>query len=459
MNPKEIWTLTADLCEYATGVVTPENAAFFERIAEELPLTLHRYPSGQMYNGWTVPQSWHVTQAAIYKDGEQIFDGTVHPLGVAAYSRSFEGEMDLASLKQHLVTHPQIPEAYVYHCMWQYRPWDVDWAMSMPYQQYEQLTPGQYRVELITVYEPGEMLVATCDHQGATDQTLVFNAHTCHPKMANDDFAGVAVLIRLFQWLQTQETYYSYRLVLGPEHLGTVFYLKDQSSDELARLVSGAFAEMPGTKGAVKIASTFLGNQPIDRAFHNAARHETQSYERVPWRQGAGNDETVWEAPGYEVPFVEVSRCEDLLAPFREYHTSLDTAELMQEDQLGEFYQVFESVVRILENDARLYRYFDGLICLSNPAYDLYMERPDPAVVKDLDADSEKWGYLLDNIFRYMDGSMTVLDIAEKHDLSFHAVHAYISKFRDKGLIDMEFAPLSRPLITQKRGELNVFNG
>ena len=174
------------------------------------------------------------------------------------------------------------------------------------------------------------MIVAHHHKAGRCDKTIVFNAHTCHPHMANDGFAGVAILIRLFQWLQTRETHYSYRLVLGPEHLGTVFYLRDRPRHDIDRLVCGVFAEMPGTRGPVKAASTFLGDQMIDHAFANVLRHHCPAHRLVPWRRGAGNDETVWEAPGYEVPFVEVTRCEDQWAPYREYHSSLDTPELME---------------------------------------------------------------------------------------------------------------------------------
>ena len=39
--------------------------------------------------------------------------------------------------------------------------------------------------------------------------------------------------------------------------------------------------------------------------------------------------------------------------------------------QVEEFFGVLQETVRILESDARLYRNFDGLICLSNPIYDL----------------------------------------------------------------------------------------
>ena len=444
-NPSQgLTALTRDLCTFATGVVADANGPFFDRLCQELPLTLRRYPTGTAFNGWTVPKNWRVRRATVSRDGRVLFDGTRHPLAVATYSRPFRGEVDFEELKKHVVTRPDLPGAHVYHCMWQYRPWDADWALCVPYDVFRDFIPGRYRVDLETAYEPGEMLVGEYEHRGRTDRTVVLNAHTCHPGQANDDFAGVTVLVRLFQWLRTQETHYTYRLVLGPEHLGTVFYLRDHTPEQVERLVSGAFCEMPGTAGPVKVASTFLGNQVIDRAFRHAARHHSRGWVVVPWRKGAGNDETVWEAPGYEVPFVEVSRCEDQFKPYREYHSSLDTADLMDERQLEEFFGVFRHVVQVLEGNARLYRRFNGLICLSNPEYDLYLERPDPAVVKDLEADSEKWGHLLDCLFRYLDGSVTLLDIAEKHDLPFDRLRQYLERFEAKGLVRFEFAPIER---------------
>src|SRR5262249_28345695 len=155
----------------------------------------------------------------------------------------------------------------------------------------------------------------------------------------------------------------------------------------------------------IKIASTFLGNQTIDRAFRNAARHTGTPHVLAPWRQGAGNDETVWEAPGYEVPFVEVTRSENIAHPFREFHSSLDTPDLMQPARIEEMLELLKRVVEILESDCRMQRRFDGILCLSNPAYDLYQERFDPAAPKPRSEDSDKWGYLQDCLQRYFDGS------------------------------------------------------
>ena len=308
--------LITDLCGYATGVVADDNAALFARIGRELPLEMIRFRSGDSHNGWLVPDNWRVRRAKLFRDGKEVFDGKVHTLGVGRYSKSFTGDLDWEALAPRLVSNPAQPEAYMFHCMWQYRPWDADWALCMPDRIRRTLGPGRYRVELETEYTPGEMLVAHHHKAGRSKRMVVFNSNTCHPHMANDGFAGTTVLIRLFQWLATQDTHYSYRLVLGPEHLGSVFYLRDLPREEIDRMVCGVFEEMPGTGGAIKATSTFLGGHKIDLAFANALRHYSRSHALVPWRKGAGNDETVWEAPGYEVPFVEVTRCEDQFAPY-----------------------------------------------------------------------------------------------------------------------------------------------
>lgn len=445
MNASEdMIPLVRDLCRYATGVVARDNAALFERMAQELPLEYFRFKSGDSHNGWVVPDDWRVIRAKILRDGQEVFDGKAHTLGVGRYSKSFVGDLEWESLRSHLVTNADLPDAYMFHCMWQYRPWDADWAMCVPHRVYRSFGPGRYRVELQTEYAPGEMLVAHHHKIGRSDQTIVFNSNTCHPHMANDGFAGTAVLIRLFQWLAQRDTRYSYRLVLGPEHLGSVFYLRDLPREDVDRMICGVFEEMPGTGGPVKVTSTFLGGQPLDRAFQCALRHRARAYALVPWRKGAGNDETVWEAPGYEVPFVEMTRCEDQFAPYREYHSSMDVPELMEVRQLDEMLEVLKHVVEILETNATMTRRFDGLVCLSNPRYGLYLERPDPAVVKDLEADAEKWGHLLDCLFRYFDGRMTLLDIALKHDLPFDRLYRYLERFEEKGLVQMKPAIIER---------------
>lgn len=431
------------LCAFPTGVAAPGNEALFARLGRELPFALHRYASGEEHNGWQVPPQWSVQKALLRKQGQVIFDGTSHPLGVASLSRSFHGTLSLEALSPRLVTNPRLPGAHMFHCMWQYRPWAADWAFCVPFERVREFGPGDYAVELETTSEPGEMVVADYLHPGESPRTIVFQAHTCHPGQANDGFAAVALLVRLFQWLRGRPTRHSYRLLLGPEHLGTVFWLRDRTAGELADMAGGIFMEMPGVAAPLKAASSFLGRQDVDRAVGNALF--ATEHVAVPWRQGAGNDETVWEAPGYEIPFVELTRCRDQFDPYPEYHSSLDTAASLDPDRMEEMFAVLCRVVDILEGNAVAHRFFDGLVCLSNPRYDLYRERPDPAVDKACDAQSERWGHLLDSLLRYFDGKTTVLDIAERHGLPFAPLLDYVRRFEAKGLVRLTPVLAGRP--------------
>ncbi len=447
--------LTRELCSFNTGVVADGNEPLFARLQEELPFNIYRVPSGSEHNGWCVQDNWRVLEAGLYRDGELVFDGLVHPLAVAQNSTSFEGKLDWEDLKPHLVTNPELPDAHVYHCIWQIRNWDRGWAFCLPHRIYRELGPGEYEIKLVTESEPGEMLIGEYEKPGRSDQIILFNTNTCHPTQANDGFAAVAMLVRLFQELAERDTYYTYRLILAPEHMGSIFYLRDRSPEEIERMVGCVFAEMPGTKDEITVASSFLGGHMLDKAFHNATRHFTKAYKWTPWRVGAGNDETVWESPGYEVPTVEVTRAKTPDHPYPEYHSSLDNADLMDVGQMTEFFGMLQRVVDTLEMNASAQRHFDGLLCLSNPKYDLYFERHDPSIDKSLTDDDEKWGHLLDSLLRYFDGTMSVLDIAEQHELPFQELLAYLQRFEQKKLITMDFTPVERLPVSRKvpRGE------
>ncbi len=449
-DPHGILELTDELCAFPVGVVADANAALFERIAREVPLRVHRHPSGDTHLGWEVPPLARVRRARVLRDGEVVLDGDEHPLVVAMGSRSFTGDLDLDDLRPHLVTDPARPGAYVFHCRWQYRPWEADWALSIPHERYRRLTPGTYRVELEVDRLPGEMLVADATHHGDDPRTFVFNSHTCHPGQANDGMVGVATLIRLLQHLRGRRTRWSYRVVFGPEHLGTVFHLRDMPRDELELLMGGVFVEMTGVPAPLVATSTFTGGHVLDRAFGHVLGHLPLGGRAAGWREGAGNDETVWEAPGHEVPFVELTRCRDVFDPYPEYHSSLDVPASLDVAHVDEAFRALLAVVDILERDCTAHRRFDGLVCLSNPAYDLYPERPDPAIHSDVDEQGLRWGRLVDHLLRWMDGSMTALDMADAVGLPFAAVRDYLDRFAARGLTDLRPVPLVRAPISRR---------
>jgi len=421
--------------------VAPVSAGTDEQnriLGEFLPFKVHEYKSGREHNGWIVPNRWEVKKAEIRKDGKLVYDGLAHPLGVIGYSQSFAGAVSLDELKKHLSYNETAPDKITYHCDLYYKPYRKLWGFCLPFNVFRTLGEGEYEVDLQTTYQDDWMKVLEYTHPGKSRKTVIFNAHNCHAGQLNDGPAGYAVFIEVMRRLQNRRTKYTYRLVIAPEHLGTVFYLADLPEREVKNFRAGIFMEMVGHDNPkFALQESFTGESMIDKVAHHVLRHKSGGYWSDKFRKIVGNDETVWEAPGIEVPMISLSRCQSASFYYPEYHTSGDNLSIMKADKLGETADLIMAMIDILEKDCVLQRKFTGLIALSNPKYDLYI-RPgtDPSVKDRTSTNQPKWNYLMDCLPRYFDGQHSIFDIAVKHDLPFGQVYEYLLKFQGKGLIE-----------------------
>ncbi|MBI3290810.1 DUF4910 domain-containing protein [Candidatus Falkowbacteria bacterium] len=422
--------------------VTPVSKGTDEQnkiLTAELPFKVHQYQSGREYNGWTVPYSWEVLKAEIKKDGRLIYDGARHPLGVIGSSESFQGKIPLDELKKHLYYFENSPDDIVYHCDLYYKPQRKIWGFSLPYNLYKNLAEGEYEVDLETKHTPGTMKVLDYTHQGDSDKTIVFNAHNCHAAQLNDGPAGYVVFMAVMKRLKEKRTKYTYKLVIAPEHLGTVFYLADLKPEDIKKFKLGIFMEMVGHDNPnFSLQESFDGKSLVDKIAHHVLRFKNKNYWSDGFRQIIGNDESVWEAPGYEVPMISLSRCKSQAEPYPQYHLSSDNISIMCEDKLEETAAVIMSIIDILEKDCLLQRKFTGLIALSNPKYDLYIiPGNDPSIKEKENLENrKKWSNLMNDLPRCLDQNISILDISIKYDLPFAEVYDYLVKFKEKNLID-----------------------
>lgn len=420
------------LLQLNIGVTRRANAQAFELMSSVCPLEIRRYRSGREHNGWVIPHECLVRKALIRKDGVIVFDGTVHPLAVAGYSSSFHGTIDKDELDRHVFFSREFPDAFVFHSMYNYRPWHRHWGFCVPHNAYRAWTPGEYEVDLDVEFVEEDMLVGEACVEGDSPETIVFNAHTCHPCQANDGLSGVMVILELFRWLAATRRRYSYRAILAPEHLGTVFYLADLPDDAVARFKLGCFIEMVGTETPLALQRSFTGDTIVDRVAEYVLKQVQPGLRVGDFRTVVGNDETVWEAPGIEVPMVSISRW-----PYPQYHTSEDNVGIMSETRLAETLEALKKIVETFEDDATMERRFRGLVALSNPKYNLYRERPDPVVDKGLTDMDLRFGEVQDYLPRYFDGRHTIFEIAERFDVPFRTLRTYLHAFADKELIDL----------------------
>ena len=146
--------LTRDLCAFRTAVVADDNEALFARIGREVPLELLSLCFGRHVQRLAGTAELARAPCQALPRRARAVRRSGPGLAVAYYSRSFTGDLEWQELAPHLVSNPALPDALMFHCMWQYRPWDADWALSYPHRLHRTLGPGRYRVEPETETRP-----------------------------------------------------------------------------------------------------------------------------------------------------------------------------------------------------------------------------------------------------------------------------------------------------------------
>ncbi len=235
----ELWFLRRDLVSDGYDIA-------LQRLADEVSgrMRIHEYPSGEKCWTWTVPEKWTCHEAYLETiDGHRIIDAAEHPLHVVSYSLPYEGIISRQDLLQHLHVHPRLPDAVPFV----FKYYQRDWGLCTSQVLRDSLDQPEYRAVIRTTFEPGMLKVGEVIIPGESEETFILAAHLCHPAMANDDLTGVvAGLEASLTLLEAPKPYYTYRLLILPETIGSVAYLS-HNEDLIPKMVGGLFLEMLGT--------------------------------------------------------------------------------------------------------------------------------------------------------------------------------------------------------------------
>ncbi len=423
---KELWTLKRDI------VSDDFDRALF-RLAKEVPMTIHEYPTGEQCWTWKVPEKWACQEAYLETlDGRRLIDYAEHPLHVISYSLPFEGVVSREELRAHLHVHARLPEAIPFV----FKYYERDWGLCATQALRDTLTDEAYRVVIRTRFEPGALKLGEIVVPGRSPETFVLAAHLCHPAMVNDDLTGVAVAIQaacrtLEMKAAGREFHYTYRFLILPETIGSVAYLSHHEG-LIPDMVGGLFLEMLGNNSPHALQGSFQPTSPVDRCLAAAfCGLDPQGY-LAAYRTVIGNDERQFNAPGVRVPMLSLSRVEppgSPTRPYREYHTSLDTPEIVTPERLSASLDVVLGLIDAWENDLYVVNEFKGEVFCSG--YGIWIDyRIDPEGHR-----------LLFRIMEYCDGEHTIADIAQELQTSFQTVRKVVDLLHDKGLVSYSHIP------------------
>jgi aminopeptidase-like protein len=434
---QELWYLAREL-------VSDEYDQALYRLADEVPMTIHEYPTGMPAWTWTVPEKWTCRQAYLETlDGRRIIDRNEHPLHVVSYSLPFEGVVSREELLDHLHVHPDNPDWIPFV----FKYYQRDWGLCLPGSVRDLLDEDRYRVVIDTVFEPGTLKVGEVIVPGELEESFMLAAHLCHPAMVNDDLSGVVVgLDAMRQLLAGPKPRYTYRFLVLPETIGSVAYLS-QNEDLIPTMAGGLFLEMLGNDSGLALQQSFQPESQADRALIAGLRGAVPDAYVGPYRTIINNDERQFNAPGVRVPMLSLSRVErpelteSMYRPYPEYHSSADTPEIVSQARLEDGRQAVLVMLAAFDRNEYVVNRFKGEVFASGHGIWIdYHTNPE--------------GHR--NLFQIMercDGSRTMADIALELGISFQAVWEIVSRFVEKDLA--AFSRIPQPTDPPRRAGLN----
>jgi aminopeptidase-like protein len=356
---------------------------------------------------------------------------------------------------KHLHVHKHLPDAVPFV----FKYYQRDWGLCCTQELRDSLKYETYRVVIKTEFAPGGLKIGEVFIPGERKECFVLAAHLDHPAMVNDDLSGVVVGVEVAKRLLAgPKPHYSIRLLLFPETLGSIAYLSTHE-EEIPNMLGGLFLEMLGNNAPHALQTSFQADSAADKALTTALRkHEPAAY-LGGFRTVIDNDERQFNAPGVRVPMLSLSRVvnphlpESRFYPYREYHSSFDTPEIVSEQRLEDSVQTVLELVKAFDTSANLAAHADANG--ARPRSHGETEQGDGYVVNKFKGEIFASGYGLwvdyasdaaghkrrFEIMDRCDGTRRVADIAAELDLTSEQTWDVIQKLLDKKLVELSDTP------------------
>jgi aminopeptidase-like protein/aminoglycoside N3'-acetyltransferase len=410
---RALWYLPRD-------IVSDGYDAALEALSKQVSMTIYEYPTGTECFTWIVPEKWTCHEAYLETmDGKRIFSYSDNPLHVVSYSLPFEGEVRREELFRHLNVHSRIPDAIPFV----FKYYERDWGLCCSKVLKDSLTDERYRVVIKTDFSYSTLKVGEVVVPGESEKCFVLCAHLCHPCMVNDDMAGVAVGIDVMrELLKRKKLRYTYRFIVLPETIGSAAYLSHNEA-LIPKMIGGLFLEMLGTSHPHMLKLSIVGDVQIDKCIHLIVKeHDPRTWLGDPINDLL-NDERMFNSPGIGVPMLSLSRIiprHEIDSPYREYHSSFDTPENADFQNMYDSRDLVLKIIGALEGNRVPKPKFKGELFCSRFNRIEY---------------STMWRDIFNIIFR-LDSHRTVADIAQQSGMSFKRVKEILDILEKEKLIE-----------------------
>ncbi|MCW2941160.1 MAG: hypothetical protein JWN00_4145 [Actinomycetia bacterium] len=401
------------LCRSITGDGVRRT---LEIVGESIALEVHEVPTGTEVLDWTIPREWNIRDAYV-KDasGRRVVDFAESNLHVVGYSVPVHATMTLDELRGHLHTLPDQPGLIPYRTSY----YAETWGFCLSDDTLNGMDDGPYEVMIDSTLADGSLTYGEYVVPGRSTDEVLVSCHTCHPSLANDNLAGIAVATALAQSLR--DPFYTYRFVFAPGTIGSITWLA-RNRDRVDRVKHGIVLACAGDRGALTYKRSRRGDTEIDRVFaHVLTGRPHTIVDFSPY----GYDERQYCSPGFDLAVGCLTRTP--YAGYPEYHTSADDPGFVSAEAMTDTLEACLRAVQILERNRR----YTNLSPYGEPQLGkrgLYGSLGGRS-----DAKQAQMAMLW--VLNLSDGNHSLLDIADRSGLPFAAMADAAEDLQSAGLL------------------------
>jgi aminopeptidase-like protein len=404
---QKMYTLISDLypiCRSITGNGVRETLGL---VQQEIPLNIHEVKSATPVFDWTVPQEWNISDAYIKNtQGEKVVDFKKLNLHVLGYSIPVHQKISREELSKHVITLPDKPEWVPYRTSY----YQETWGFCLSHNQWLAMQDAEYEVCIDSSLADGSLTYGEYSLPGAVDDEVLISCHTCHPSLANDNLAGIALVTFLAKYLSQLNLRYSYRFIFIPGTIGSITWLA-RNEENIHNIKHGLVVTCIGDAGKSHYKKSRRGNAEIDQAAIHVLERSNQEYviqDFSPY----GYDERQFCSPGFNLPVGCLMRSPHGTYP--QYHTSADNLDLVKPEYLADSFSKFLDILYIIENNNKYVN--------QNPKCEPQLGKRGLYGAIGGQTDTKKKELAMLWVLNMSDGENSLLDIAQKSDMEFSLI-------------------------------------
>ena len=307
-------------------------------------LQIKKVKSGTKVFDWNIPQEWSVKDAYIKNSkGKKIVDFYKNNLHLVNYSAPFTGILSKEELIKKLHFMEDFPNRIPYKTSY----YNIDWGFCVEYNLINSKDfIGPFEVCIDTEFKnDGNLIYGEIYKEGKSKKEILLSTYCCHPSMANDNLSGLITACMLFSFISKHDNDLSYRLLIAPETIGAIAFLKQANTKNI---IGGTIFSCTAGPDKLSIKEGFNSQHWLNKLTHKVLKNYTNdNYITYPFTPD-GSDERQYSLPAHRIvtPSVHKSKYYE----YDEYHTSADNLDFISKEDLMHTLGFYKEWYREVDN-------------------------------------------------------------------------------------------------------------